>query len=35
MKISILVTSKEHPVIPYITRWAEENNNKNQVNIIY
>jgi methionyl-tRNA formyltransferase len=35
MKISILITSKEHPVSPYINKWAKENSKDNQIDIVY
>lgn len=34
MNISILITSKKHPVNRYIARWAERNNN-HKINIIH
>ena len=34
MNISILTSSKEHPVNVYIDRWSK-NNNLNQINIVH
>jgi len=34
MNISVLITSKNHPINPYISRWSKRNNNHN-VNVIH
>jgi len=34
MNISILITSKEHPIFPFLVEWIENNNN-NQISLVH
>ena len=33
MKISVLITSTEHPIYSHIGKWAKANSENNQINI--
>ena len=35
MNISILTTSKEHPVNPYLVKWAEKNKGSHQISLLH
>jgi methionyl-tRNA formyltransferase len=35
MKISVLITSTDHPINSYISKWAKENSENNQINILH
>jgi len=35
MKISILITSKNHPVLPYLVKWSRQHSGGNQIDIVH
>ena len=35
MKISVLITSTEHPIYSHIGKWAKANSENNQINILH